>query len=312
MEFKHLTVIYMQEDVQKHVKHAKKLLYRTFNCSESQIIPLQIAENIDNDLILKSVIGLAGGVYNHGSTCGVIFGTAINYALRLYKIKENWSVADEISLNKNINDYITWFKNKYGSTLCRDRTELDFTTIKGKLGLLIPEKAKGCISQTAKSMIYQFEHKYQNLDSVKLDIEPKYCARDTLDKIYKNTGVGDNVIRQLSVVLDGGIAYSGNACGALVAGIMMLGLKFGVDHTKNDVESFKHLFRYNPSSFTKPANKLIEQFKQQFGTLECSGICNREFDGWIDFQEYRKNSCDNLINFVSNLTTQLIGERNIS
>ena len=77
-----------QNKVDEYIQQSKKLLFRTLNCCESQIIPFQNAHDIDNDELLKGVTGLAGGMYNRGSTCGIVFGAALNLAMVKYKERE--------------------------------------------------------------------------------------------------------------------------------------------------------------------------------------------------------------------------------
>ncbi len=59
-------------------KKSKKLLFTTFNCAKSQLIPLQDLQEIKNDDLIMALTGFAGGILNNGSTCGVVIGGAIS------------------------------------------------------------------------------------------------------------------------------------------------------------------------------------------------------------------------------------------
>ncbi len=284
-----------QSIADEYIRQSKKLLFRTLNCCESQIVPFQNAHEIDNDVLLKAVTGLAGGMYNRGSTCGVVFGAAINLAMLKNKELENWTPGDELFLLKQVADYVKWFEESFGGHLCRDRTELDFQTMRGKVGLLFPKKAKGCVKQSALSMKYLLTH-----DS-KIEVEScseyDHCATDVLRMVRQRTGIGDKTIEQLSTVLDGGIGMSGGGCGALAGGIIALGLQFGNEHSKEDAFKKRNMFRTIPRKFSKITNELINQFEEKFGTLECEEIAKRQFDGFEDFLKQREE-CQPIIDWV--------------
>ena len=104
----------VQNKADEYILQSKKLLFRTLNCCESQIIPFQNAIDIDHDELLKAVTGLAGGVYNRGSTCGVIFGGALNIAMLRNEEIESWSPGDEYSLLNQVSEYVNWFEGEFG------------------------------------------------------------------------------------------------------------------------------------------------------------------------------------------------------
>ena len=126
-------------------KTAKKHLFKSLNCCETQVSSLKHLTGLDNENLINATTGLAGGLYNYGSTCGVVFGSSINIAVLFENEEQIFELARE---------YIDWFVNRFDSTLCRERTGLNFKKFTGKMGLLIPSKAKGCIKQTVNSISY--------------------------------------------------------------------------------------------------------------------------------------------------------------
>ena len=144
----------VHDNLDDYIQQSKKLLFRTLNCCESQVVPFQNAHDVENNTLLKAVTGLAGGLFNRGSTCGVVLGGALDLAIQKKIELEFWTPADHLLLLNQVADYVSWFEDKFEGCLCRDRTELDFQTISGKVGLLIPKKAKGCVKQSALSMKY--------------------------------------------------------------------------------------------------------------------------------------------------------------
>ncbi len=278
-----------------YVKQSKKLLFRTLNCCESQIIPYQNAEDISRDLLLKAVTGLAGGLYNRGSTCGVVFGAAINLAQK--RLGDDWSPAVERELLMQAGRYVDWFTGEFGGTLCRDRTGLDFQTIKGKVGLLIPKKAKGCVKQSALSMKFLLDQEEE--EEIKHSDDPyAHCGTDVLVAIREKTGIGDADIERITTVLDGGIGLKGGSCAALAGGVIALGLTHGNKHSKEDAFRFRHIFKGVSRKFSKLTNSLIDDFEKRYGSLECSGITNCTFNSFDEFQETRAR-CSPIVEWVT-------------
>jgi len=296
--------------VDQKIHRSKKILFRTLNCCETQIINgLEVNELEDNEL-LRAATGLAGGIYNHGSTCGVILGVSLSYALQMEKKNKDIFLENEAILIYNIRKYIDFFNKTFNSTLCRERTELDFKTIKGKLGLLIPEKVKGCVKQTALSIKYYIENPIENNNENSKDCKFKYyCAKSVLSKVREETGIGSEHLEKLSVVFNGGIALTGNTCGALIGGMMALGLKYKLeDYNIKKAESFRNMFKAYPKPFRDAANKLVTSFENEFEGLECSAIINHDFKNICDFNDFYENNekCKQIVNYVVKKTVSLL------
>ena len=58
--------------------------------------------------------------------------------------------------------------------------------------------------------------------------EPIHCAKLVLEGIKKQTGIGDDLLENLSFIFDGGIGLQGGACGALAGAIMGINLVMGM------------------------------------------------------------------------------------
>ena len=277
------------------VKKSKILLFKTLNCCESQIIPIQALYDVTDTNLRKCVTGLAGGINNNGSTCGVIFGGALNLAVMHRATSQSWDISNEINLIHDVQKFVKSFEQKFGSSLCRERTGLDLKKITGKLGLLIPSKAKGCVKQTAWTMNYISKSKISSLDSSINSID--HCSSSIFEGIKNRIGISDPYLQQLSTGLSGGIGLSGGGCAALSAGIMLLGLKYGNEDLENGKK--RNPLRYSPPKFVKYANKLIKLFKKKFRSLECRDITNTTFKDIENFNEYRSQGhCSEINKFI--------------
>ncbi|MHA1856403.1 MAG: C-GCAxxG-C-C family (seleno)protein [Promethearchaeota archaeon] len=295
------------------VKKSKILLFKTFNCCESQIVPIQALYDVTNANLRKSVTGLAGGINNYGSTCGVVFGGALNIAILHIAASKSWNVTNEINLIYNIQKFVKLFEQKFGSSLCREQICLDLKKLSGKIGLLIPSKAKGCVKQTAWTMNYVVESELNSpQDSIATNSSPSiesidHCSKVIFEEIKKKTGIHDPYLQQISLGLSGGIGLSGGGCAALSAGIMLLGLKYG----NKDLEDGqrRNPLRWAPPKFLKKANKLIELFKKKFKSLECRDITGTTFKKIEDFNEYRaKGSCSEINKFIIDFIEEILLE----
>ncbi len=286
-----------KETVDSYIHQSKKLLFRTLNCCESQIIPFQNAHAMDSELLLKAITGLAGGLYNRGSTCGVVLGAALDLAMQADADLERWTPADEYAVLMQVSDYVKWFENKFEGCLCRDRTELDFQTIRGKVGLLIPQKARGCVKQSALSMKYLLTENLAGKPASKCPVYP-HCATEVLRKVHGKTGIGDEGIEQLATVFDGGIGLSGGACGAVIGGLVALGFQHGYEHSKAEAFQMRDIFRTIPRKYARTANRFIDQFEAKYGSLECEGILQHKIQGFDDYVKQRDN-CQPMIDWIA-------------
>lgn len=274
------------------VKKSKNLLFKTLNCCESQIVPIQALYDVTDTNLRMSVTGLAGGINNNGSTCGVIWGGALNLAVMHRAASQSWDISNEINLIHDVQKFVNSFEQKFGSSLCRDRTCLDLKKFTGKIGLLIPSKVKGCVRQTAWAMNYVSKSTINSSESSINSID--HCSTSIFEEIKLRTGINDLYLQQLSTGLSGGIGLSGGGCSALSAAIMLLGLKYG----NKDLEYGKRRnpLRWSPPKFMKSANNLITLFKEKFGSLECRDITNTTFKNIENFNEYRSQGHCNEIN----------------
>ena len=334
----------MKNATETRIRKAKKLLFLTLNCCESQIIPIQALSQEEKGIgkdgearerrdaqLRTAVMGLAGGINNNGSTCGVVFGGALNLGMLHRAESQTWDITNEIQLLLDVQAYVKKFEQKFGSSLCRERTGLNLKKFTGKLGLLNPNKVRGCVNQTAWAMNYVSESpmvaSVPSPDAAKKSTDSTsgteatdipdardtttdtkealvtsidHCSTAIFDEVRKRTGIGDAYLRQLSTGLSGGIGLSGGGCAALSAAIMLLGLKFGNEKINYDKGEKRSPLRLAPPKFTKTANKLLKVFKKKFGSLECREITATKFDSIASFNEYRSQGhCIEIKEFVN-------------
>jgi len=292
------------------VWQSKKLLFTTFNCAKSQLIPLQAMNGIEDDELVMALTGLAGGVLNNGSTCGVVVGGAVGIAmLRDRELAGQWTLEDEVQLLREVREQVNWFESGFRTSLCRERDELNYERITA-LGLLNPQKAKGCVARAGASM-ERFTGQRDSVEHGELPAEAanpaEHCAAKVLAEIRAQTGVGSERLERISVALDGGIGLSGGGCGALSGALMALGLRYALDTKNTEPDKLKNIYRAFDAEFFRKAILLADGFIKEFGALECSRLSGRKFTNWNEFSGFRNSAaCDMLNKFVTEKTIEII------
>ncbi len=295
------------------VRQAKRLLFTTFNCAKAQLIPLQEISQTQDEAMIMALTGLAGGMLNNGSTCGVVFGGAISTALiRDKELGGQWTEAEQIRLLAEIGEHVRWFETRFQTSLCRERPEVGYERIT-LLGLLNPKKVRGCVARTAASM-ERLSARHATPPSppaepteAKLPAPALHCATHILRTLREETGIGNRKLERVAVALDGGIGLTGGGCGALAGALMTLGLAFALDPAETDPKELRNVYRSMDSQFFRMAKELMRAFLKAFGALECRRLSGTRFSNYADFTHHRQSgACAPVHDFILAQTRQII------
>jgi hypothetical protein len=269
------------------------------------------------DKLLKSFTGLEGGIVASGSTCGVVSGGAIGLALSHYdKIMEK-GIPAQAGLLAYVGEYVRWFEENFGTSLCKERSGVDFYTTMGQLRYFIPGDRVGkCLWHIRGAIRYLYSFRQQELPMMEVQSdekqnEPIHCAQRVLKGIKEQTGIGDDLLEQLSFVFDGGIGLQGGACGALAGAILGVNLLIGMnvrdmkysEILKAFAVGHKNLLTDKPVEKPEPfsvGKEIVKNFQKQAGAIECQQISGQKFPDWSDFQGFISSSdkCLGLIEFA--------------
>jgi len=104
----------------------------------------------------------------------------------------------------------------------------------------------------------------------------KGCSQATISAFQEILGLKDTLALKAATGFAGGIARHGSTCGALTAGIMVIGMKYGRDN----LEDYDSLMRTYA-----PVSKLIRQFKEEFGSMNCRDITKTDL---LDFEQMKE------------------------
>lgn len=125
---------------------------------------------------------------------------------------------------------------------------------------------------------YQLAYRYER--------EHHGCAECTLLSIQETFNMKDDLVRKSASGLMAGIAFMGSVCGALVGGIMALGMRYGrakiTDPVELQLELFERILR------------LRDMFEKEFGSYLCRDIqkslLGRHYDlaDLYEYEEFKK------------------------
>lgn len=97
------------------------------------------------------------------------------------------------------------------------------------------------------------------------------CSQCVLKALQDSLNIGDNLTFKAATAFAGGIARSGEICGALSGGIMAISIVYGRDKLEETATSKEYL------KATELSIKLFEEFKQEFGSIKCADIQRKLF-----------------------------------
>jgi C_GCAxxG_C_C family probable redox protein len=281
--------------------------------------------NMPEDRLLKAATGLEGGCVASGSTCGVLTGGAIGLALNNEAEIINGGIAAELKIHSRIKNYVDWFENTYGTSLCRKRSKSDFHKPSGLLRYLLPgDRIVRCMWHIRGAMRYLYDIRHAHIDSetetdMVSDENSFHCAKAVLSGIREKTDIGDLRLERLAFVFDGGLGLCGGICGAFAGAVMAVNLLLGLNVRRISywkiIKAFTighmNLLLEKPVGPPEPfmaGSEIAVNFKKAAGALECRDITGRQFSGWDDFQIYISESvtCAELIDETIGKTSEII------
>ena len=107
---------------------AMKIMEEGHGCSESVLMAISQAHNIESEIIPKIASCFAGGIGNSGSVCGAVSGAVMAIGL----IAEEGHTMDEYLQKLSLgNEFRKRFEAEMGSICCRELTGYDLTTSNG-------------------------------------------------------------------------------------------------------------------------------------------------------------------------------------
>ena len=107
-------------------------------------------------------------------------------------------------------------------------------------------------------------------DASNYEMKIRGCCQSTLAAIQKNLELGNIDVYKSASAMAAGVAGNGEICGALLAGIMSIGIAYGRDNTEEFTRTSKtyQLARARAGSLT-------DKFRKEFGSLRCTDVLTK-------------------------------------
>jgi len=142
-------------------------------------------------------------------------------------------------------------------------------------------ESKEVLKKAAREKAYNYERQHH------------CCSQATMLALQEVLGLEDELTFKATSSVCGGMALSGNTCGALSAGVMVMGMKYGRGNIKEGMASVMRGML--------PAAKLVKWFESEFGTTVC-----REISGFEMSEDALKAAIANPLAMLEELDPQFV------
>jgi hypothetical protein len=289
------------------------------NCAQATLLTLGRTLERPDPVLTKAATNFEGGCVGSGSTCGVVSAGVLGIGALLSSLHRE----DPLQLEEDIYEasigYRKWFEERFGTSLCRERVEVDFGTLGGFLSYLFPgDKLVRCLRHIGEALVRVNEEVLHAARKRGLPIrfmqgmqggpaEP-HCAYSVFHRIVGRSGRAGNSVGWACTGLGGGVALGGAVCGGLLGAILGLGLEYGTDPEsmgfggilKAFVEGHRNLLRHEsfaegpardlPREAFARSRYLADRFVKAFGSLNCREITGRAFSSPEDLRAFLSES----------------------
>ena len=132
------------------------------------------------------------------------------------------------------------------------------------------------------------------------------CSQPLLLALFELLNIENDMMLKAVSGFAGGISRMKSTCGALLTGVLILGIKYGRE--KMDLESFENLLKsYNP------VQRLFRWFQEEFGSTNCFEITRTDLSNPIERNEWitsgRVEFCNQLIGKTAEKVSELLEGR---
>lgn len=289
----------------KRLKAWLSLLYAQ-NCAQATLLCVHRNVQRKESLLVKAATNFEGGVVGCGSTCGVVTGGVLGIGSLMGSRPGISNEEREKKIQWMSRCYVDWFKERFGTCLCRERVAVDFATARGILRYFIPGiKLVKCLHHIGEAVCFLDRMMRRELGAedtpggIKsgktLEPEEPHCAFTVFKRIVDRDTEAYMSIAPAVTGLVGGAALSGGACGALLGSFLALGLEYGYDPgsmelfdiTRAFIRGHGNLLKHDTFAGLQPveipgeafarSRYLADAFLKRFGSLSCMEITEKQF-----------------------------------
>ncbi len=140
------------------------------------------------------------------------------------------------------------------------------------------------------------------------EVEYFGCCQVVLDVLQRNLNIGNGGAFKAASALLGGVAMTREVCGALVGGVMAIGLVYG----RASLETGK-VGPENPEVLEARVrgSRLCDRFKEKFGSLRCADVMvsvgRKDFPRFNTVEAFEDHAkCENVTGPAARFATEII------
>jgi len=295
---------------------------------------------VDSNL-LKAATGFAAGLSTMGDICGMVnAGVLILGRTGGHRFPDWKESLDTIAA---CNHFFRMTRNSVGTCNCGDvhggkhlaknfrRALLTGKTVKcfemlytgaGHLSELIDHGERRLSPQfqvDGKNRITDCFHEFQSRNF--------HCCVNTLQRIQELTNLNTSLLTNAVSGFIGGIGFSGTLCGALIGGVLALGLRFGIAPSSGRyTDTMKAIYhgllksdgifrdeRLFPAAKTfNRCKSLYQMVEEKYGSCNCTTISGLDIHRVSSIQEFKRSNqidhCRMLSEMIAQKTSHLLDE----
>jgi hypothetical protein len=317
-------------------KARQDLLYAQ-NCAQATLLTLGGTLQDADPALTKAATNFEGGCVGCGSTCGVVSGGVLGIGALLSRLPYDSTEDLESDMYGLSVAYREWFEERFGTSVCRDRVQVDFGTLGGLLSYLFPgDKLLRCLHHVGEALVCLTDMIRKSAEDRGFPLvfgqgaaggpsEP-HCAYTVFKGLAARAGAPVIPVGWACTGLGGGVALSGAVCGALLGAILGLGLQYGYDPkamgfgsiVKAFVVGHRNLVKHEtlargpvedlPEEAFARSRYLADRFERAFGSLNCREITGRRFASADELRAFLPGSevCREVFAWCDREATQLM------
>lgn len=277
----------MKSKKTKKIRGVKRLFLKKGTCSQTYFYLLNRELGFHHEEEERAIDTLAGGIYQQGYQCGMLWGTAMAIGAESYRMTTitDRSIPVAITATQKV---LESFKKRTNTIECEEITRCDWDNRFSIAKYMMSGKAYSCFRLAAKWAPEAIKAALEGLsdDQDGPSEQPASCASDVIRKMG-----GSEKEMAMVAGFAGGLGLSGSGCGALAAAIWY--------RTLARVRKQEYKYSLSDPELAGLINKFYQASDYE---MECCKITRRQFKTPDEHAEFVRNGgCNKLIEALANV-----------
>lgn len=287
-------------------KSIKKEFMKRFSCSETMLTLLDKAEGKERKIYEEAADPLNGGfLAEMDGICGVLWGGVLAAGIRAAeKIDDPVKAADkamEASLA-----VLETYRASGDPMDCDKITGMQEWNLMKFMSLGNMDICQGHMVDFVPKFHQRINVVLDSDTAAERETHERNCAMEAYERAVKALSLTEYTDPVIVAGLAGGIAMSGNVCGALAATVYAMAIKYFTDRNKPKHSKFRsNLQGMNiANGWIKPMQKLSSSFQNEIKGKKCSDITGQTFPSSTDLSAFlQEGNCNRVLDKLEALLT---------